>query len=141
MSSVYAVDWEFWIAAFEAVRCGLATGATVGPFSLAHGERDAPVSRRTVDLEEQRRLMERLFRDPGRPGLREPEQLRRRGQKRLARAYMSRAYAGGACAWIRDFSAGRCRRLGDAGADQFAHAPGSKVAARMAWNEVSGRRG
>jgi GT2 family glycosyltransferase len=87
----YVVDWDFWIR----VARGWGVVWCSGPASVAFRWHAASETQRfkagTLDLEEQVRLLARLYREDGGrlPDLRT---MRHEAHRRLARAYLNRAY-------------------------------------------------
>lgn len=137
---VYALDWEYWARLSR--RYGVAW--LLGPPSVHfrwHLESETHRFRGgLVDLEEQRQLLEGLFRNPP-PGLKKPELLRKAAMRRLARAYVGRAYAA-ARAGDRGLQRRAIRRaVGCSVGTSLWTLLDPRVAARMAWNEVHPGRG
>ncbi|MBX6314716.1 MAG: glycosyltransferase [Isosphaeraceae bacterium] len=86
----YVVDWDFWLRVARRWSVAWLARPTVAirwhPASETHRFKTG-----TADLDEQARLLEGLYATDG-PRLPEARRLRRAAERRLARAYLNRAY-------------------------------------------------
>ena len=87
----YAVDWDFWLRVARGWGVAWRTGPPTVAFRWHAASETHRFRKDTVDLEEQERLLDELFaRDAER--LPDAEGLQAAGRRRLARAYVNRAY-------------------------------------------------